>query len=62
MNGTAVKARTRDIRKAFGRDAVALVKAQYEGLTAHAQAIEALMAVVYGRGFFGRLRWLVTGT
>lgn len=61
MNGTAVKASRREIRKAFGQDAVALVKAQHEGLTQHAKAIEALMSVVFGRGIFGRLKWLLCG-
>lgn len=61
MNGSTARVTKRQIRKAFGDEATALVKAQHQGLQQHAQAIEALMGVVFTRNLLGRLWWLVTG-
>ncbi len=74
MNGSAVKVQRRELRRAFGPEAVASLgegsaKIQHidEGLAQLAQALElqrqAILALteIRNRSFLGRLRWLVTG-
>lgn len=61
MRQAMAKASRREIRRAFGTDAVGLVQAQHDGLTKHAHAIELLMTLVFGRGILGRFWWLLTG-
>jgi len=61
MSATSVKASRREIRKAFGNDATALIKTQHEALKQHAKAIDLLVQVVFARNILGRVWWLLSG-
>lgn len=54
MSASAAKGARRDLRRAAGAEAVGVIEQ-------HTAAINAIGAVLYGRGFWGRLRWLLTG-
>lgn len=57
MSGVAAKAQRRDIRRAFGNDALD----SYVGLMRRVTALERVLFRPGLRGFVGRLTWLVFG-
>lgn len=68
MSQSAARVSRRDLRRAFGTEAVALVEQQSASLGKLAEGCVALagrvqdLEGVRDRGFWGRLRWLVRGT
>jgi hypothetical protein len=60
VRSSLAKTPRRQIRRALGHAATELVTAQHEGLVKHAQAIDAIAKVI-GRGFLGRMTWLLFG-
>lgn len=43
------------------RQSAEALDAQGRAINAQAAALKAIVEIIMGRGFFGRLRWLVTG-